>query len=106
MKKRKITSSILCVLFAFLLLFSACGKTPSTGGPEGESESGGAVDVTYDYTGKYVLAENGEAVMKTDVSNFSEISKENNNRVFYEIFVPRPPSFSATEPPRQSRTSV
>ena len=87
MKKRKITSSILCVLFAFLLLFSACGKTPSTGGPEGESESGGAVDVTYDYTGKYVLAENGEAVMKTDVSNFSEIPKENNNRVFYEIFV-------------------
>ena len=64
---------LLCAALLCSLALSACGGKPAPEAPK-------------DATGRYLLAENGEAVLN-DPGLASSFQAEDNARVFYEIFV-------------------
>lgn len=76
MKKNRI---IIAALFLALMVFTGCNEAE----PEASTQP-----VLMDTTGKYELTESGEAIV-TDVSHLSSatVAKEDNHRVFYQIFV-------------------
>lgn len=81
---------MLPLLLVFALLLCSCsGPAPES---DPQSDSGAATEPAvpesspYDASGKYLLSENGEAIMKDDKLNVAD-SPDDNYRVFYEIFV-------------------
>ncbi len=82
--KKHVLFRLMALLLAIFLLVG-CGTVSSPAEPDTENIETPPVPTT-DITGKYQLAENGEAVI-SDVDMTHYAAATDNNRVFYEIFV-------------------
>lgn len=85
MKKNR-TLAALMLAAALMLSLTACGGGAAPKTEDAPAAEEPAPAVSYDKTGRYILSENGEAVID-DAAASPALASDDNSRVFYEIFV-------------------